>query len=110
MTFSNLSNTAVAEIIGERIKARRLAAALTQQQLADKAGLSRSTVSELERGGAGNIQTFIQVLRALGELGTLDAFLPKLGPSPLEVVKLRGKERQRARPSKDDDSNPASTW
>ena len=50
--------------------------------------------------------TLIQVLRALGGLEEkifvaeyqikLNAFLPEPGPSPLQLAKMKGRERQRA--------------
>jgi hypothetical protein len=40
--------------------------------------------------------TLLGVLRALGRLENLDAFLPDPGPSPIQLAKLQGKERQRA--------------
>jgi transcriptional regulator with XRE-family HTH domain len=36
--------------VGARIKAERLARAMTQQELADAAGISRLTLSNIERG------------------------------------------------------------
>jgi transcriptional regulator with XRE-family HTH domain len=37
-------------MLGEQLKAARLAAGLSQQQVAEKVGVSRSTVSRYERG------------------------------------------------------------
>jgi transcriptional regulator with XRE-family HTH domain len=69
---------------------------MSQQRLADRAGLSRTTVSELERGAPAGLLTLIQVLRALGGLEELDAFLPEPGPSPLQLARMKGRRRQRA--------------
>src|SRR5437879_1357430 len=53
--------------VGERIKARRLELAWTQDQLAQKAGISKSFLSDLENGkrsvGAENL---LDIARALG--------------------------------------------
>ena len=38
----------------------------------------------------------VQVLRALGSIQELDKFLPDSGPSPIQIAKLKGRERQRA--------------
>lgn len=40
--------------------------------------------------------TLLSVLRALGRLENLDAFLPDPGMSPIQLAKLKGRERQRA--------------
>lgn len=36
--------------LGERVKIQRMAQGLTQEELADKSGLSQQYISELERG------------------------------------------------------------
>ena len=91
-----MSDKAILTEVGRRLRRRRLDKNLSQQRLAELAGLSRTTVSDLERGGAAGMLTLIQVLRALGGLEELDAFLPEPGPSPLQLAKMKGRERQRA--------------
>jgi putative transcriptional regulator len=39
---------------------------------------------------------FVRILRAMGRLSALDAFLPEPEVSPIQVAKLKGRERQRA--------------
>ncbi len=96
MNYYSMSDKAILREIGRRLRRRRLDRNLTQQVLADAAGLSRTTVSDLERGTPAGMLTMIQVLRALGGLEELDAFVPDPGFSPLELVRLKGRERQRA--------------
>ena len=106
MDFYSMSDRAILREIGGRLRRRRLDRNLTQQALADMAGLSRTTVSDLERGAPAGLLTLVQVLRALGGLEELGAFLPDAGPSPLELARMKGRERQRAsrRPAgKEDD-------
>jgi hypothetical protein len=43
------------------------------------------------------LENMVAALRALNALEHLDNFLPAMPPSPLEQLKLRGKQRQRAR-------------
>lgn len=38
----------------------------------------------------------IRILRALGKMDALDAFLPEPGLSPLQLARLKGRERKRA--------------
>jgi len=54
------------------------------------------TIVNLEKGQAVTLLTFIQVLHSLGSLDGLENFLPDLGPSPLQVAKMKGKKRSRA--------------
>jgi transcriptional regulator with XRE-family HTH domain len=96
MDYYSLSDRAVLRELGRRLRRRRLDRNITQQDLADRAGLSRKTISDLEREGSASMLTLIQVLRALGSLEELDTFLPDPGLSPLELAKLKGRERQRA--------------
>lgn len=96
MDYYGMSDRAILREIGRRVKRRRLDRNLTQQVVADNAGLSRTTVSEFERGAPASLLTLVQVLRALGELEELDAFLPDPGLSPLELARMKGHKRQRA--------------
>jgi transcriptional regulator with XRE-family HTH domain len=96
MNIVGMSNKAIIQEIGLRVKRKRLEGNLTQQEIADIAGISRSTVSDLERGNQFEILTLIQILRALNALDEIDSFLPDPGISPIQLAKMRGKERQRA--------------
>lgn len=42
--------TAPANVLGETVRERRIAAGMTQEQLASESGLSRSTIQSIERG------------------------------------------------------------
>ena len=95
-SIENLSETAILDAIGERLADVRLARSLTQADLAREAGVSKRTVERLEAGASVQLGNFIRVLRALDLGAQLDQLVPELGPSPLDVVRLGGKERQRA--------------
>jgi len=76
---------------------RRLRA-LTQAQLADRAGVSRDTVARLERGDGGvSTENLLRILRGLGVLPSLIA---GLDPYASDVGRLRSEERlpRRVRP------------
>ena len=65
--------------VGARIKAAREAACLTQEELAERVGISRTHVSVIERGAkAPRLETFVAIANALG--ASADALL-------LDVVK-----------------------
>lgn len=67
-TLSNpLANTDDIDTIREKIREARLAQGLTQEQLAEKAGVSQRTVSAIERGGMDpSLKTLLVILGALG--------------------------------------------
>ena len=96
MGITELSDRAVMTLIGERVQKERLNQNLTQQEIAEHAGIGVRTVKSLEAGERTTVDTLIRALRALGRLGTIDAFLPEPGLSPLQLAKLQGRERQRA--------------
>jgi transcriptional regulator with XRE-family HTH domain len=96
MNIYGMSDKAILREMGMRVKQRRLAKNLTQESLAKMAGVNRMTVVNLEQGKAAALLTLVQVLRALGSLDGFESFLPELGPSPLQVAKMKGKERSRA--------------
>ena len=96
MTFYAATDQAVLEELGKRLRQRRLDSNLSQAEVAERAGLDRTTSGQLERDGRASLLTMVQVLRALGALDELDAFLPPLGPSPLELARRQGRQRQRA--------------
>ena len=83
----------------------------TQQQLASTAGVNRSTIVQLEKGGGGTLLTFIQVLRALDLLPLLKFFEVKETISPLQLAKLDKQKRLRARPGKNAPvEKPFNNW
>lgn len=96
MNYTSMSNTAIAAELGNRLEQLRLERNLTQQMLADEIGITAKSYRQLVAGG-GKLENMIAALRALNALEQLDNFLPAAPPSPLEQLKLRGKQRQRAR-------------
>ena len=107
MNIVGMSDLAVLAEIGARVRRRRLDRNLTQQEVADQAGLTRVTVVALERGSPVGMMTLIRILRVLGALEDLESFLPDTGPSPLQLAKLQGRQRQRASGQKSDpESDP----
>jgi len=112
MSFYGQSDKAVLRQLGQRLRQARLRRNFSQQELADRAGLNRTTVSEYERGASTSTLTLVQVLRALEMLEELQDFLPDPGPSPLELAQRQGRQRQRAsgRRGRSDDSEGESSW
>jgi len=90
-----MSDQAVAQELGRRIELLRLERNLTQQVVADEVGLSRVSYGRLEKGEAKLINV-IAVLRVLGQLHVLGQLLPETVFSPMEQLKLQGKQRKRA--------------
>ena len=96
MSFDAMSDKAVLAELGERLSRRRLNRNMTQEELAVAAGVARRLVQRLEGGHGCSLENLMRILRALGMLDQLDAFLPESEISPLQMAKTRGRERLRA--------------
>ena len=92
----SLTDEALLTELGERISRHRLNLNVKQSELAREAGLSKRTVERIEAGASTQLTNLIRVLRALDLLDNLELLVPEPTPSPLEQLKLRGKERTRA--------------
>lgn len=82
--------------IGHRLQRYRLQQNRTVESLAAEAGLGSRTISRAEAGAGPTLATIVKILRALGRLDALDAFLPVPLVSPIELAKLAGRQRRRA--------------
>lgn len=99
--WDSMSDKALAEHIGIFISHNRLDQNKTQDVLANAAGISRSTLSLLERGETVTLATLIQTLRALDQLHVMEVFSVKQIVSPLALAKIEKEKRQRARRNKE---------
>lgn len=93
----SMSDPAIVAELCQTLKQVRLQQNLTQEQLAEKAGLSRSAISKIELGKVSvSLLTVVQVLRALQQFYILDSWKVASAISPLAVAKLTAKGRLRA--------------
>jgi transcriptional regulator with XRE-family HTH domain len=90
-----MTDKAIAEVLGRRLNSLRLRKNLSQKEVAISSGLSLKAVQTAEKGES-KLLTYIQILRVLNALDSLESFLPDIGISPLQLAKLKGKQRQRA--------------
>lgn len=100
-----MSDSAMAEYIGAFIKHHRVEQNKTQDVLANEAGISRSTLSLLERGEPVTLATLIQVLRVLDKLQVLETFWVEQPVSPLLLAKMEKGKRKRAGGKKKEDAD-----
>ncbi len=108
VTFA--SSEAIEAAIGEQLRAIRLSGNISQAQLAGQAGVSRRTITRLESGDGTSLDTFIRVVQALGLADHLNSLLPTPEVRPIERVRGRGRERQRARPAANQSEPPLWSW
>ena len=103
--WSSMSDMALTEQIGAFVKHHRMAQNKTQDVLATAAGMSRSTVSLLERGEMVTLATLIQVLRVLDQLHVMEVFTVPQTISPLVLAKMEQDQRKRASGKKEETPN-----
>ena len=80
---------------GSRLRSRRLDRNVTTAMLAEKTGLNRKTIMDLEAGRDVRLSTVIKVFRAMHLLGVLNTTLPDTLPGN-EALSTRGQPRIRA--------------
>jgi len=107
MNWVAMSDEALIKTISVFIKKKRLEQNKTQEEMATATGMSRSTISLLERGETVTVRTLIQALRALDLLYIMDVFQVSDTISPLAYAKLKKEERLRASRTKGDATNEA---
>jgi len=105
----SMSDKALIEEIGAFVKHHRLQQNKTQEEVSGEAGISRSTLSLLERGETVTLITLIQILRVLDQLHVMESFRVEETISPIALAKLEKKKRQRARGQNLQD-NEKSEW
>jgi transcriptional regulator with XRE-family HTH domain len=82
---------------GEKLKALRIDANLSQTELAQKTGLSRSSIAEIEKGRNFSITSLIAISRSLEFLDEFEFFLIKevYELTPMEIYEKEKKKKQR---------------
>lgn len=105
-----LSDAAIVAEMGAFVKHHRLEQNKTQAQLAEEAGISRSTLVDFESGMRANIITLVQLLRALRQLHVLKEFEVRFEPSPLQLAELEISKRKRASKAKVKSKKRKSNW
>ena len=100
--WTELSDPAILQRLGGRIRDYRIRMEMTQGELADKSGVSMGTVVRIEQGKAVSTLLLITLLRTLGVLENLETLLPELGISPIQLRKMQGRKVQRIRHKKEE--------
>ena len=108
--FSIATSSQIENALCEQLENIRLAKNITQNQLAQEAGVSIQTIKRMKKGQGVTVDTFIRVLIALGIQEHLETFLPDFNIRPIERIKMKGTERKRAHPVNNKDEDPTWVW
>ena len=101
MDWNSLSNENVVREMGVRMKGQRLNKRMTQQELAEKAGVSLFTIAQIERGNSVSLSMLVAVFRVLRLLDNLDFLLPLPQLSPVALLNQQERVVKRVRRKKD---------
>jgi transcriptional regulator with XRE-family HTH domain len=101
MNVDTFNTPQILRLFGERFKSYRLRLRMSQADVAERAGLSISTIHNFETGTAYNLSfgSFFRLLKAIGYTDGVDGLLPELPKSPYMYKKE--KQVQRIRKNKD---------
>lgn len=96
LSRTGVTDREVIEELGRRLRALREAQRLTRVETAERAGLSRRTVSRAEEGHNPTLLTVVRLLRLYGRLGALEDFLPEPEVSPMAILRSRQSRQGRS--------------
>lgn len=108
--FRTATPEKIIEALGQRLNEIRLSQNISQSDLATEAGVSRSTLTRLADGRPISLDSFIRVMQALKLTDQLMALLPDPSVRPIDRVRLKGNERQRATRKTDNENQAPWVW
>jgi transcriptional regulator with XRE-family HTH domain len=99
MDLYSLTDIALVERLGEKLRELRIETNMTQSELATAAGVGISTIREVEKGNNISLAKLVRILRALRRLDIMEPFFAPKPVSPIAVAKAQGiiKLRKRVR-------------
>ncbi len=97
MEWQGLTDKHVLETIAKRLKEYRVHKRFTQQELAEKSGISEYSVQKMEQGKPVSLRIFIPILRTLKLLNQLESLVPDVSISPIQLLEQQGTKVQRVR-------------
>ena len=95
--FYNYSDKELIRKWGEKLSSLRIEAGLSQTELAEKTGMSRSSIAGIEKGRNFSIASLISISRALEFLDEFEFFLKEeeYELTPMEIYEKEKKKRKR---------------
>jgi transcriptional regulator with XRE-family HTH domain len=89
--------------LGRRIRQLRLSRNIDQRTVAEKAGVTRAALQNLEAGRGSSVQTLLRILKALNYLEGIEILAPQPTVNPLALLRTktppqRARHRRVARP------------
>lgn len=94
MDWYGMTDIAIVSEIGKRMKATRVKKKFTQAEVAERAGLSVFTVSQIETGKNTSLASLIAVMRVLKLLENIEALVPEQVISPVSLLSKQTKNKK----------------
>jgi transcriptional regulator with XRE-family HTH domain len=104
------TDDAILSELGTRLAHRRIELQLTQADVAREAGIGKRTLERIEAGESAQLSSLLRVLRVLDLLPALDRAIPEARPGPMEMLENKGRLRQRASKSRNDEAGQPWSW
>ncbi len=84
------TNRDILDILARRVREYRLAARMSQRELAEKSGVSYATISHFEQGANPNLtlNNFLSILKVIGMENRLAELLPELPVPPMALQQI----------------------
>jgi len=96
LDFTLATQVEICAELGKRLRAQRLAQLISQEDLAQRAAVSRGTVRALESTGLSSVESLVRVATALGLADDLGALFALKTHSIADMEKAEQSRRQRA--------------
>lgn len=93
MDWYGMTDAAIISEIGKRIRGIRIKKKFTQKDVAERAGISVFTVSQIETGKNSSLASLIAVMRVLRLLENLEDFISTPVISPVEMLNQQSKRK-----------------
>jgi len=102
MNYDAMTGIDWVRLLGERFRSYRMTSMQTQQEIADKSGLTIQTIRRFESGKARNltVSSLVALMKTIGMISNFDELLPEIPLSPYLIDEIKGKEKQRIRHKK----------
>lgn len=89
MDWYGMTDIAIVAEIGKRLKDTRVKKRFTQAEVAERAGVSIFTISQIETGKNTSLASLIAVMRVLKLLENIETLIPEQVISPVSLLKNR---------------------
>jgi transcriptional regulator with XRE-family HTH domain len=86
--------------LGRRLQRLRLSRNLDQRTTAEKAGITRAALQNLEAGRGSSVKTLVRTLKALNYLEGIEILAPEPTINPLALLKTKRLPQRARRPRK----------